>query len=228
MSLLRRLTQNVGLTLMLGLVLLTLAISGRSSERIGDNIQIVLPLAGLACAVAAGDGVRYFGRFLLMETILHGTKRGLGEAPINQRPSGGGHGFPSGHMTAATFGAVGLIQSCLDGNKPAQTVAVLAAGYVGGSRIDAGAHNVWQVLAGALLGMAVQLVAIRWFDRAVRTAWTSTCRAFSDAGRVLLSGARSVLANPGAANRSGGVRIGVILGTVPRDRSVGRKAEPDE
>jgi|GEM_PF-3720029 len=83
----------------------------------------------MACAIR--------GRYLLLEAAIKGPKFGLGDAPINQRPSGGGHGFPSGHTAATSFGATALVMGCLRDSPGAQALAVLSAGFVGGSRIDA-------------------------------------------------------------------------------------------
>ncbi len=127
--------------------------------------------------------MQYLGRYVLLETIVKGSKFGLGDAPINQRPNGGNKGFPSGHTAAASFGATALITTCLKSSHVAQMVAVVAAGFVGTSRVDAGKHTPWQVLAGALVGWATQILALTAFDRAFRRAmrWT---------GRQIRSGLR--------------------------------------
>jgi len=85
-------------------------------------------------------------------TVAHGTKIALGDAPINQRPNGRGEGFPSAHTAAAAFGASSLASDCLKGHPVGQAVSILAAAFVGGSRIEARAHDLIQVMAGALLG----------------------------------------------------------------------------
>jgi membrane-associated phospholipid phosphatase len=178
-----RLKRNLAPILMLGLVLIAVSTAQGDSRRIGDRLQYFLPLAGFGCAAATGKGVQYAGRFLLMETALHGTRHALGDSAINRRPNGRSLGFPSGHTTAATFGATGLIQSCLAGSKPAQVVAILSAGFVGGSRIEAGRHDVWQVLGGWILGVLVQVLALRRFDRAVQAAWRGILRGIGALGR---------------------------------------------
>ena len=50
------------------------------------------------------------------------------------------------------LGASGLVHTCLRNQPLAQGVVLLAAGFVGASRIEAGKHDIWQVLGGALLG----------------------------------------------------------------------------
>lgn len=175
----RDLFRNIGLMAVIAMLAVSFALSGGVKEKFGDNIQIFLPLGGLACAVAGGEGARYVGRYLLLTAIYTASKHGLGDAAINQRPRGGNQGFPSGHMSAATFGAVGMTQTCLAANKPAQALAIISAGIVGGSRIEAGAHDLWQVTAAAILGWLMQVLALRQFDRGFRAVWQWTGRRIS-------------------------------------------------
>ena len=130
----------------------TVGLTEKRVERIGDNLQIALPVLGLACAITNGKALDYTLRFVGMEVVLHSLKNGLGDRPINQRPSGGLRGFPSGHTTAAVYGASSLVHSCIRDNLWAKGAMILTAGYVGGSRIEAEKHTVLQVIAGALLG----------------------------------------------------------------------------
>lgn len=201
-SLLLTAFRKFGLALMLAVLLSAVLLSDRTVEKAGDNVQLAVPLTGLACAVASGQGVEYFGRFLLLFSIYTSSKRGLGEVPINERPNGGYAGFPSGHMSATSYGAAWLINSCLSGNRLAQGVTVLAAGFVGGTRIEAGAHNVWQVLVGALLGWMLQFLALRWFDRGLRRVWTGAGRMIGAAGRFAAMLARRVVRRGGRAQRN--------------------------
>ncbi len=142
--------------------------AGRKPEHVGDWFQVALPVAGLGCAIAGGDGIRYFGRYLLLEAGIKIPKHTLGDAPINQRPNGGLQGFPSGHTAAATFGATGLAQSCMSQSKLGQGTVLMAAAFTGTSRVEADKHTIWQVLAGALWGWFAQMAALAWFDRAIR------------------------------------------------------------
>lgn len=156
-----KLFRFLGLThFILGALAATLLLSEPSIRRYGDNLQIALPLLAWGCSATKGSGREYALRFVSMLAIAHGTKAALGDAPLNIRPSGGDHGFPSAHTSAAAFGASSLTHDCLRGNIGAQVVVVIAAVFVGGSRIAVGAHDIWQVLAGGLLGWAC--------DRALR------------------------------------------------------------
>lgn len=156
-----RLIRFLGLThLILGALAATLLLSEPTIRRYGDNLQIALPLLAWGCSATKGSGRETALRFVSMLAVAHGTKAALGDAPLNIRPSGGDHGFPSAHTSAAAFGASSLARDCFRGNIGAQAVVVIAAVFVGGSRIAVGAHDIWQVLAGGLLGWAC--------DRALR------------------------------------------------------------
>lgn len=138
--------------LVLAVLALTVATAPRDAERIGDRLQVALPMVAWGCAAANGQAGEYALRFVAMWLATHGTKHALGEMPINIRPHGGGNGFPSAHTSASVFGASSLVHDCVTGNPWVQGAVILSAGYVGGSRMEAKAHDVWQVLFGALYG----------------------------------------------------------------------------
>jgi len=142
--------------IILGVLVLMVAASAPSSERIGDRVQIALPVLGLGCAVLTGGAGEYLLRYTALELVVQGSKLGLGHASINQRPRGGNLGFPSGHTAAASFGASALVQECVRHSPFVQGVVILAAAFTGASRIDAGAHDIWQVLAGAVMGWGME------------------------------------------------------------------------
>lgn len=151
-------------------VLALAVMAGRGQvERTGDYLQIALPATAFACSVANGEGVSNFARFIGTQAIVHSSKRGLGDAEINQRPRGGQHGFPSGHTTAAAFGVSSLLNSCVKKNPWVQGAIILSGGYVGASRIEVGAHFLFQVLVGALLGWLGERSV--WIFRASRLAY---------------------------------------------------------
>lgn len=127
-------------------------------ERHGDGLQVALPLAALGCDLAGGGAPALLARFAGTLAVVHGSKNGLGRAEVNIRPSGGHRGLPSGHTASAAFGASALVSRCLEA-PVAKAAVVLAAGFVGGSRIEAGAHDTPQVLAGAAVGVAGERVA---------------------------------------------------------------------
>ncbi len=153
------------LGLVVGIIAVALLFSRGDPERLGDTAQVALPLFGFACAAGQGQAIQYFGRYLLLETAVKVPKHTLGDHPINRRPNGGLHGFPSGHTAAAAFGATALVRGCLSSSQPAQAVVVIAAGFTGTSRVEARAHTIWQVLAGAIVGWVLQFWALARFDR---------------------------------------------------------------
>lgn len=142
------------------IVAVVLLTAGRV-EKTGDRLQVALPLLAWGCAAANGEATEFALRYGAMYVLAHGTKAALGDEPINRRPHGGGRGMPSAHTSTAALGASRLIGDCLSGNPVAQAVTVLGAGLVGGSRIAVGAHDLWQVLAGAILGLGCDRLARR-------------------------------------------------------------------
>lgn len=185
--------------LVLGMLVATLVLTEPAVRRYGDNLQIALPLLAWGCAASSGDGKEIVTRFAALFVVAHGSKALLGDTPINQRPNGGGEGFPSAHTAAAVFGASALVHSCLRDNPVAQGLVLVSAAFVGGSRIEVGAHSIWQVLAGGLLGWGS--------DRLLRGETQARRRlieAGRTAGRTAGRAARRLL-----AHMAGRVRRGV-------------------
>lgn len=136
----------------------TLLFTAPVAERYGDRLQIALPALALGCSVLTGGVGEYLVRLVGLEVVVHSTKLGLGETPINQRPEGGFRGFPSGHTAAATFGASALVHECIGKSPFVKGAVILAAAFTGASRIEAEKHTIWQVLAGALTGWGIDRV----------------------------------------------------------------------
>lgn len=156
----------------IGVVLaLTVLTTVPNNQRLGDALQVVLPLAALACAAAQGEGLVILGRYVVLEVGIKTPKLTLGDHPMNLRPDGGGRGFPSGHTAAATFGAVHLLHHCSRLHPVTKGAALLGAAFTGGSRIEAGRHTLWQTIAGALWGWVVAVApwsAVTWLRRKTR------------------------------------------------------------
>lgn len=148
--------------LVLVALVLTVVFCEPTAKRYGDKLQIALPTIAWGCAVLNGSGMEFAMRFLSMMAVTHGSKSMLGDAAINQRPAGGDKGFPSAHTAAAAFGASSLAYDCISAHPAAKAVVIISAAFVGASRIDARKHDIWQVLAGGLLGWGA--------DRALRQA----------------------------------------------------------
>lgn len=127
--------------------------SAGSAKRVGDNLQIALPLLAWGCAAANGEGPEFATRYAVMFAGAHAVKQLAGDASWNIRPSGRGEGFPSAHSATAALGATSLALECLRQSPVAQGVVLIATGATGASRIEAGAHTFWQVLFGWLWGI---------------------------------------------------------------------------
>ncbi|GGD20783.1 phosphatase PAP2 family protein [Sinisalibacter lacisalsi] len=125
-------------------------------ERWGDRIAWTLPALAGVCSVANGTWPETLLRFAAMEATVQGTKSALADAEINARPRGGERGFPSAHSAHAAFGASALVHDCVAGNPMMRAGLIVAAAFTGASRVDAGAHNAWQVLAGWIVGFGFE------------------------------------------------------------------------
>jgi membrane-associated phospholipid phosphatase len=146
------LTQNKKISIILVVLISSLMLTPRDAEKYGDTLQIVLPVLAGACALANGNIGDFAVRFTALELAIHIPKNTLGEIPLNLRPSGNTGGFPSGHTSAATFGATSLIFNCVTGNVWVKSIIALGAAFTGTSRVQADMHNIWQVFAGWILG----------------------------------------------------------------------------
>lgn len=78
------------------------------------------------------------------------VSQGLKQLPLS-RPSGGGHGFPSGH-TLTCFAVAWFLMEFFP---PVSPFVYLLAVAIGWSRVEIHEHYRYQVLIGAVLGMLV-------------------------------------------------------------------------
>ncbi len=132
------------------------------SERMGDRLQYALPIAGAACAMDIGDLKEMFGRYATGLATVHIFKNALPDQGLNQRPNGGGNGFPSGHTFSATYGASYLARQCSERVPYLGIGVTLAAGFTAASRAEADKHTAIQVLWGAIFALV--------FDRAFQSS----------------------------------------------------------
>lgn len=208
---------------LVALALLHAALAAPSGiRRLGDSVQVAVPLVGLACATARRGAGEYAARFAATMVATHAAKRGLGDAALNRRPSGGRQGFPSGHTAAAAYGASFLVRDCGGFVPLLGPAAVLAAALVGGSRIEAGEHDTGQVVAGAGLGLLGDRALRRRRGReglrlAWARAWGAPLRRAARAGAAALMAAL-VPPAPGRADAQLGFYGGVQEG-LPADLS---------
>lgn len=177
----------------------TVLLTPHSALRYGDRLQIALPMLAWACEGARRDGAEFFLRYAVMFTTAHSFKQGLGAAEANTRPGGGGQGFPSAHTSTAVLGASSLVHGCLRAAPLAQAVVIGAAAFVGASRIDGAKHDIWQVLAGAILGYGS--------DRALRRPGPARRRAADMAQRLAFAVSALVRISARAVLRAAGMTL---------------------
>lgn len=147
-------------------MILTFLVSEKQIERLGDSYQIALPVIALGCSVINGQALDFTVRYVAQWAVVHSSKLLLGRASINQRPNGHYKGMPSGHTATAVFGASHIARTCVGQNIWAKAVVFLTAGFVGASRIKANAHDIWQVLMGALVGLLGDRLSCKQITRA--------------------------------------------------------------
>jgi membrane-associated phospholipid phosphatase len=128
------------------------AATPRDAERLGDSLQVALPLLAWGCAAANGGAGEFLLRYTVMLAAAHGSKAALAGTEVNRRPLGGDAGMPSAHTSTAVLGASSIVHDCIRRNPAVRAATIMSAAFVGGSRIEADRHDIWQVLAGALLG----------------------------------------------------------------------------
>lgn len=125
------------------------SIKANSVEKIGDVLQIALPVSAGLIAIDKKDrvGVKQFVYgFSSTLAITYFLKATIN----NKRPNGGPHSFPSGH-TSAAFSPASFLWYRYGAWYGAP--AFILASYVGYSRVHANKHWVKDVLAGAALGI---------------------------------------------------------------------------
>ena len=125
------------------------ATAERAHEKAADVLQIGIPTAALGVAAWHRDleGVKGLA---LSGLASQGATWALKVTIDKQRPSGAGWGFPSGHTSAAAWGAGFLHRRY--GLRWAWP-AYLGTAFVGWSRVDSNDHYVEDVIAGAGIGL---------------------------------------------------------------------------
>ncbi len=137
--------------------------------RLGDVLQVAIPMAGLGYALKEGDreGARQVLEGAVYTSLAtHALKRAVG-AP---RPNGSDNmSFPSGHTAAATQGAAFIYYRY----GPKYGIPAFgAAAVVGASRVNGDYHNYADIAAGMLLATGVQYLVSKkgWSVFAAPTA----------------------------------------------------------
>ena len=119
-------------------------------EKLGDNLQIALPVSAIASTFIWNDNQKAPLQFIKTMggsfIVTHSLKRIINK----ERPNGGDYSFPSGHTSAAFTGAAFIEKRY---GLKAGIPAYILASYVGWSRVYSTHHDYYDVVAGALLGI---------------------------------------------------------------------------
>lgn len=126
-----------------------------TTQNIGDVLIFALPISTIGATYIIGDkkGAWQFTKGLIITSVVtYGLKLSINK----ERPDmSNNNSFPSGH-TSTTFHSAGFIHSRY-GFKYS-IPAYLLAGFTASSRIDSKKHDIYDVLAGAAIGLGSNLL----------------------------------------------------------------------
>lgn len=124
--------------------------SDKSARHSGTALAIGLPLAALTASLGEAQGWQGTGQMLAGLASAALVTEGLKRTVNKERPDGDCcESFPSGHTAAAFVGAAFLHERY---GRAWGVPALMAATYVGWSRIRTDQHDGWDVAAGAAIG----------------------------------------------------------------------------
>lgn len=118
-------------------------------EKLGDNLQIALPVSAFASTFIWEDNQKAQSQFIKTMGTSFIMTHALKILINKERPNGGDYSFPSGHTSAAFTGAAFIHKR--HGYKVG-VPAYLLASLVGWSRVYANKHDYWDVLGGIIIG----------------------------------------------------------------------------
>lgn len=142
----------------------TTVVFGQKSvlETSGDILQFALPATAFTSTLFHEDDDKAYLQFLksyAMTVIsVHVLKRIINKP----RPNGGQYGFPSGH-TASAFSGAAFLQRRY-GWKIGIPAYILAS-FTGYTRIKANKHDIYDVLAGAGIGIMNAYIYVKPFKQ---------------------------------------------------------------
>ena len=139
-------------------------------EKIGDNLQIALPVWAFASIYIYKDNQKAPLQFIKTMgssfIVTHSLKRIINK----ERPNGGSYSYPSGHTTAAFTGAAFIEKRY---GLKAGVPAYILASYVGWSRVYSKNHDYYDVVAGALLGIGSAYIFTKPFKNKIELTTSS-------------------------------------------------------
>ena len=131
------------------LILINIKAQNFDYEKLGDNLQIALPISAFSSTFIWKDNQKAQSQFIKTMGSSFIVTHGLKILINKERPNGGDYSFPSGHTSAAFTGAA-FIEKRYGYN--VGVPAYLLASYVGWSRVHANKHDYWDVLGGIIIG----------------------------------------------------------------------------
>ena len=130
-------------------------------ERSGDVLATALPVAALISTLVWKDDQPATLQFAKTIVTSFGVTHVLKRVVNKPRPNGGHHAWPSGHTSSAFTGAAVLqIRHGWTVGIP----AYLLAGYVGWTRVYVDAHDYWDFLGGAIIGVGSAYLFAKPYD----------------------------------------------------------------
>ncbi|CAM1340011.1 phosphatase PAP2 family protein [Tenacibaculum amylolyticum] len=140
----------------------TLTPSENFHKTSGDVLVGLLPALALGSTFIWKDGqkgtLQFSKSFVSTVAITWGLKLLIEK----ERPNGESlNSFPSGH-TSISFASAAFIQKRYGWKYGAP--AYVLAGYVGYSRIEANKHDIWDVIAGAIIGTGMSYLFTKPYD----------------------------------------------------------------
>ncbi len=119
-------------------------------ETSGDVLQFVLPATALTSTFFYQNNDKPYWQFIKSYAITVASVHTLKRIINKPRPNGGQYAFPSGH-TASAFSGAAFLQRRYGWK--IGIPAYLLAGFTGYTRIKANKHDIYDVLAGASIGV---------------------------------------------------------------------------
>ncbi len=127
-------------------------------ETSGDILQFALPATALASAFIYPADDKPHWQFLKSYAVTLITVHSLKRLIDKPRPNGGHYSFPSGH-TASSFAGAAFLQRRYGWK--IGIPAYLVASYVGYTRIKARKHDIYDVIGGAGIAIASNLLFVK-------------------------------------------------------------------
>ena len=131
------------------------------TEQSGDVLQFVLPATALGSTFIYPDNDHPHWQFLKTYATSIVSVYTLKYIVDETRPNGGHLSFPSGH-TASAFSGAAFLQ--MRYGWKIGLPAYLLASYVGYTRIKAQKHYIWDVAAGAAIGIGSTLLFVKAYQ----------------------------------------------------------------